>query len=403
MIAEASATEQVLVAHDVSEQEAPAREPKIRKRLRPPREISGHDEASLSWFFGQGLSIYEKSTFGPIVEKIVMDGYGSAPCGKCEGAGIIEEGGGVTLETRCRSCNGTGDAPRKAGEAHQWCWTCGGQGVEAPYEVELPSGGWCPSCRGTGCSPVERRAMRRPRCQWCRPDVVTVKDERAGTSSRLEIAAARVPRHCCPNCLGTGEEPLTAKRVQKDDEGGGVVANDAALTRFAITSRRADKVKDISPALHAALEAFYGDVGHRWARTEFGRMFALYHLTPAGKKLARVAAPTGQRKAGKKKNKAKSKAARVEQALSAVELNAQERIGVQANLQKTQHNDDRRALLKAAGEQAEALYLRAARAWNSVTSSKLERDAATRLEDNLKRLGYTNTAKLVRATARGAR
>lgn len=429
-----SAAEQVSVAQHVGEQDTkPEREPKIRKRLRP-REVSGHDEAALSWFFGQGLSIYEKSTFGPIVEKIVMDGFGSAPCGRCDGAGILEDAGGVGFGDRCRSCDGTRYAPRKAGESLKWCLTCDGVGKEHPYQVEMPKGGWCPSCRGTGSSPVERRAMRRPRCQWCRPDVVVVKDERLGTTERLELVAARAPTHCCPNCKGTGDEPLTAKRVQNDSEGGGVIGNDTALTRFAITSRRTDKVKEISPALHAALEAFYGDVGNRWARSPLGRMFALFHLTPAGKKLARMGVPKPERKVKPKKSVAKKLEKRLASAiasgkrgeadrlakqleasrdrppasaedaeLAALELNTQERIGVQANIQKTQPTDERRALLAKAQEQAEDLYKRAARAWNSVSTSKLERDATKRLEERLTEMGHESVAKMVRASAGGVR
>lgn len=352
-----------------------------RRRPRAPRPISGPDEAALSWYFGQGLSIYEKSTFGPIVQKIAMDGYASTTCGKCDGAGIIEEGGGVTLEDKCRGCGGSGREPHKAGREQRWCITCGGLGREAPYEVELPRGGWCPSCRGTGSGCVERRAMRRARCSWCRPE--------AGIERRAH-------RHSCPNCLGSGDEPLTAKPTMKGEEAGGVIGNDSALTRFAITSRRAGAVKDISPALHAALEAFYGDMGSRWALTQFGRLFALSHLTPAGKKLARLGIPTDAPKAKKKGGKkAKGKAAKkAADAVESVQLSAQERIGVQANVEQTQphHDGMRRQLLDAAREQAADLYARAARAWNSVTTSKGEKETTARLLANLLRLGHGELA-----------
>ncbi len=433
-----SAPELVSVAQDVrqfletpraSEQDG---EKRSRPRQRRPREVSGQDEASLSWFFGQGLSIYDKSTFGPIVEKIQLDGYSSTVCGKCDGAGIIEEKGGVTLDDKCQSCDGSGLHPRKAGESQKWCLTCDGLGRVVPYEVVLDGGGWCPSCKGTGSGCVERRALRRQRCSWCKPDPIVVANETLGGTTKYEIVAARVPTHCCPNCLGTGDEPLTAKRMQKDDEGGGVLGNDTALTRFAITSRRADRVKAISPALHAALEAFYGDVGNRWARTPFGRMFALYHLTSAGKKLARMGIENPDRKVtGKTKKKkalkyaqliaaavercergeadrlAKEKEAadrraaapppRDDDELAAVELNAQERIGVQANVQKSQPTDKRRDLLAAAQVQAEALYSRAAAAWNRVATPKGDKEAAARLLVNLTRLGHGSLATKLRS------
>lgn len=402
-----------------------------RRRPRAPRPISGPDEAALSWYFGQGLSIYEKSTFGPIVQKIAMDGYSSTTCGTCEGGGIIEEGGGVTLEDKCRGCGGSGREPHKAGREQRWCLTCGGLGREAPYEVELPRGGWCPACRGTGSGCVERAAQRRPRCRWCRPEPfepdTKLTDEqvveiRLSTSKVRELAdaygvsrvqirnirkgiqratpylgapihAAWVPRHCCPNCLGTGDEPITAEPLGAEEEAGGVIGNDTALTRFAITSRRAGAVKDISPALHAALEAFYGDMGSRWALTQFGRLFALSHLTPAGKKLARLGIPTDAPKAkkkGGKKAKSKAKGAKKADAVESVQLSAQERIGVQANVEQTQphHDGMRRQLLDAAREQAADLYTRAAHAWNSVSTSKGEQSATARLLANLIRLGH---------------
>jgi len=368
-------------------------------RARPRRrEICGQDEAALSWFFGDGLSIYEKSTFGPIVEKIAMDGFSSTTCVKCDGAGILDNGG-VRLEDKCTSCRGSGLHPRKDGESQKWCLTCDGKGRVPPYEEDVEHGGWCPLCRGTGSGSVERRAQRRPRCRLCRPEpFVTFTDDATGETIKAPLATAWVPRHCCPNCLGTGDEPIGAKPIQKDAEGGGVLGDDAALTRFAITSRRADAVKAISPSLHAALEAFYGDVGHRWASSPFGRMFALFHLTPAGKTLARMGLPQseGSTKQKAKKGKKKKATKRIEEALAAVQLNAQERIGVQANLQLSQYKEDRKKLLDAARVQAAELYLRAGQAWNSVATPKAAREAIKRLESNLIRLGHADVAKFVR-------
>lgn len=408
-----------------------------RRRPRAARPISGHDEAALSWYFGQGLSIYEKSTFGPIVQKIAMDGYSSTICERCQGGGIIDEAGGVTLEDKCRGCDGSGREPHKPGREERWCITCGGIGREPPYEVELPRGGWCPNCRGTGSGCVERAAQLRPRCRWCRPEPFEpetklteeqVAEIRASAAKGRELAelhgvserhirrirngyqrespypgapihAAWVPRHCCPNCKGTGEEPLTAEPLGSDEDGGGVLGNDAALTRFAITSRRAGAVKEISPTLHAALEAFYGDVGSRWALTQFGRLFALSHLTPAGKTLARMGIPTdAQKKKSKKKKKGKAaqKKTRADDAIESVQLNAQERIGVQANLQLSQHKAERQKLLVAARQQAADLYARAARAWNSVTTPKVELERNKQLETRLVGLGHGNVAKLMK-------
>jgi hypothetical protein len=306
------------------------------------------------------------------------------------------ERGGVRLEDRCRGCEGSGREPRKTGKEQRWCSICEGLGREPPYEVETTHG-WCPSCRGTGAGAVERRAMRRPRCCWCKPEAVTFTDEQ-GITIKRELVTARPPTHSCPNCLGAGDEPLTAKRMQKDDEGGGVIGDDSGLTNFAITSRRMDIVKKRSPALFAAGEAFYGDVGARWARTEFGRIFALCHLTSAGKRLARW---DGRKKGKPNPMRKLTRAERL--ANDSVHLTAQERIGVQAAVERRQPNTERRQLLEQALAQAVDLYRRFVAAWLAVAVNKVEHETAKRLVANLERLGHPRLAGHLRKQAGGAR
>jgi hypothetical protein len=383
-------------------EELAAAEKQIEQRLasrrnRPlKREITGHDEASLSWYFGQGLSIYEKSTFGPIVHKIALDGFSSTECDKCSGTGVLEKKG-IRLEDRCPACKGERWRAHKKGEAQQWCSTCDGQGVVPPYEVET-DWGWCTSCRGTGAGCVEKQAKRRPRCRLCRPEP-TVKDPETG--DLLRLAYAFVPRHCCWNCFGTGDEPISAQPVQVADPGGGVLANDSALTSFAITSRRVDKVKQRSPALHAALEAFYGDSGARWALSDFGRLFSLYHLTPAGKRLVswETKERTRERKQKLKSEKAKAKKKKVQEPKKFEEtphLLPQEAIWTQAVTQRAQPHGDRRKLFQAAHEQATELYQRAAGAWIAISTSKAELKRMKDLAEKLEQGGHERTATIVR-------
>jgi hypothetical protein len=411
-----------LLAFVATPEEVAAADKQLQQRFsnkRPRRrDISGHDEASLSWYFGQGLSIYEKSTFGPIVQKIAMDGYSSAQSGKCAGAGIVEEGG-KRLEDRCPTCEGSRLQPRKTGEAQAWCSTCDGSGVVPPYEVDA-KWGWCTGCRGTGAGCVERRAQRRPRCYLCRPEPwVTFTDERTGETSRAALVTAWMPRHCCPNCLGTGDEPITANPLQTADSGGGVLANDSALTNFAITSRRLDKVKQRSPALFAALAAFYGDTGARWALHQNGRLFSLYHLTSAGKRLAQLGDKEQAKKTKAEKGKGKAtpgktwcaetmswaaspaKKAKVtgkktKRPDDQPHLTPLEAIGVLAALEKIQPHPDRRKLLQAAHEQAGELYQRACDAWIAVTTSKAEQQMLKRLVAKLEERGHGHTAAVVR-------
>lgn len=298
--------------------------------------ISLGDEAALSWYFGIGLSIYERSTFGAILAKLERDGFGSEQCARCGGEGILETGG-VNVSNKCKTCGGDGRVARR------WCSDCGGLGTVAPYEVPVAEGGWCTACRGTGHTSVHRIAKHRTPCAVCHG----------------------VLKHKCSNCLGSGQEPITAQPIHKAQEAAGVQADDTALTRFAVTSRRVAQVRAQSPALAEALSVYYGDVGQRWALAGLGRVFSLYHLTGPGKKLA---------KWGEKAGKA-----------AELGLTAQERIGTQAALEHEQPKQERRALLTAAGEQAAGLYARAARAWNRQADRKKDREEWQRLLVSLAR------------------
>lgn len=317
--------------------------------------ISLGDEASLSWYFGQGLSIYERSTFGAILNKLAMDAFTSAPCERCEGSGILEQGG-FTVSDECRSCKGEG----KTG-AGKWCASCGGYGKVDAYETMVEHGGWCFSCRGSGSGSLEKRAQRRTRCTVC-------------VSKRGDPDCVH-----CAHCLGTGHEPMSARPKPQQEEGCGAQPDDSALTRFAITSRRVNAVRGQSPALAQALEVYYGDIGQRWGLTDRGRMFALYHLTPAGKKLAKWG-----EKAGKQDE---------------LGLTAQERIGTHANLEIGQPKRERGALLDAAALQAKALYERTADAWNGLSEAAAERhgDELLSLATTLDRLGHGPLATDIRA------
>lgn len=310
------------------------------RRVTISETISLGDEAALSWYFGQGLSIYERSTFGAILTKLDRDGFGSDRCPKCEGAGILECGG-VNVENRCKTCGGDGRVARR------WCSDCQGLGTVEPYEVRVKAGGWCRDCNGTGSTPLST-AMRRTPCHICG------SFNKPGRRPQVAAEAS-----ACYNCIGTGFEPITAQPIHKAQEAAGVQADDTALTRFAVTSRRVAQVRAQSPALAEALSVYYGDVGQRWALAGLGRVFSLYHLTGPGKKLARWG-----EKAGK---------------VAELGLTAQERIGTQAALEREQPKQERRALLEAAGEQAAALYGRAARAWNRQASRKRDREGWQRL------------------------
>jgi hypothetical protein len=304
--------------------------------VRDATAISIADEGSLSWFFGPGQTIYERSTFGAILDKLKLASADSETCARCDGAGILDVGGFAT-DKRCKTCDGTG----KGAKGRGFCVDCKGFGCVDAYQKPANHGGWCPACRGAGVTPIETAARRRTRCFVC-------KGVKGSSACRG-----------CSNCLGTGEEPINAKPIHGGHEGGGVSADDSALTRFASISRVIEGVRAVSPRLSAALEAMYGDRGQRWAATDQGRMYALHDLTPAGKRLARCSG-----------------------ALSA---------------------DDRASLLVEAADQARKLLARAARAWNDKAHAKRERVILDRLGGSLGRLGYSELGKAMQDSARGLR
>jgi hypothetical protein len=124
---------------------------------------------------------------------------------------------------------------------------------------------------------------------------------------------------------------------------GAMQSEDGALVRFAITSRRVAKVRELSPVLAEALAAYYGDEGQRCALGEpSGRLYALRRLTAEGR--------------------------------------------------RNPHSND-------ATEQAAALYGRAAKAWNRQAKGKrqLDREKAKlqQLAGSLTRLGYLDLGSAV--------
>jgi hypothetical protein len=292
--------------------------------------ISENDEAALSWFFGPGLAIYERSTFGAILAKLVRESATSEKCLKCDGAGIIGGVGGFAITNVCEGCEGSGKAPN----GRTLCPTCSGFGTAAaPRRKAAQQGGWCPACLGTGSTAVEERKRRRTPCQAC-----CVPYDATGRRRKREQRAG------CRNCLGTGEEPISVKPIQAaQDSGGAMQSDDGALVRFAITSRRVAKVRELSPVLAEALAAYYGDEGQRCALGEpSGRLYALRRLTAEGR--------------------------------------------------RNPHSND-------ATEQAAALYGRAAKAWNRQAKGKrqLDREKAKlqQLAGSLTRLGYLDLGSAV--------
>ena len=346
--------------------------------------ITDGDAAALSWYFDRGIGIYERSTFGAIIDRLKYGSMGSHACARCDGAGILEDGG-FRVDDKCRRCKGEGSEPGTT----KACAQCLGTRREASYQVTCEKGGWCGSCRGTGVTSIDRRGTKPPACGSCGGRRPTKLCKRCGTCRNC-IAAAECRN--CKNCLGTGTEPLSVRPLGIDGDTGRDGADDAALTKFALTSRRLERVKAMSPQYHRAGVTYFGDLGTRWGLTERGPIFALFALTGPGKKLGRMAVSEKER-------------VMLPENLRATDLTLHERIGVQATLDKLQPRRERTALLDAAGEQAPELYRGFAKCWNAAPEG--EKKSAKRVTRSLikraTKLGLISLANDMALRAGGAK
>lgn len=79
------------------------------------------DRDELTWYLTHGLSTFERSTFGAILDVLESRAYTSQVCHHCWGSGILSE---------------------------KKCFRVDGQ------KVYMPDGAWCPVCHGTGAISV---------------------------------------------------------------------------------------------------------------------------------------------------------------------------------------------------------------------------------------------------------
>jgi hypothetical protein len=113
--------------------------------------------------------------------------------------------------------------------------------------------------------------------------------------------------------------------------------DDYALVRLGRVSRR---LRELRRDDAIVLQAYYGDIGARWARTKAGRIFALYALTETGQAYC------------------------IEQARKDPEhVRADERIASLANQQRRTPNGRRKRMFVEMHQQATKLLSHAADAW----------------------------------------
>jgi hypothetical protein len=182
------------------------------------------DEADLEWYWCFGESLFHRSTFGSQLERAELMSYITERCLVCDGEGIVPTGA-------CKGCRGMGFCSSRL------------KGNPSKHAEQTKS---CPGCDTRG----KRRRLTGP-CDIC------------GGAGYVEADFAVVGSHG-----GEGEPSYTP--------------DDGALRRYAVTSRRLSLTERRSSRAPVLLEAMHGLQGLRWARTDFGRLYAVVPFTEAG-------------------------------------------------------------------------------------------------------------------------
>lgn len=152
--------------------------------------------------------------------------------------------------------------------------------------------------------------------------------ERAEVMS-TDSSGERIPR---PDRSAWNVVPITHTRQEPS-----YTPDDTALVRLAGVSRR---LRLLQRDHAIVLQAYYGDIGERWARTKIGRLFAVYALTDAGQAHCDEAARNDPER-----------------------VRADERIAALAELQRRTPTSARKRLLAAMQQQATRLIASAWDAW----------------------------------------
>jgi len=243
--------------------------------------LSGEDQDDLVWFFGKGQCTFERSVFGAQLELAEIFTFGSRLCPRCGGDGFR---GDPERQIRDAIARVNAMTPRELERLR-----------DAMRNGRMPSwydDGRCRFCDGCGWVPLHR------------------KHRRGG-----ELTAQPV----------VGELRPVPKEPQSDE-----------LERYGFVS---DQLQRMDDQHIQTLAAFFGAAGSRNEHDkDRGRIFGVYALTPAGKKLLKMAGKEG-------------------------DLTPPLRIENQATLELTQRKQNRAALLEAAREQAEKRLRAAEQQW----------------------------------------
>lgn len=263
------------------------------RHINPGRTIGGIADR-LGHYLAHGGPGTDASNFGEMCERLSTTGYDTTRCSDCRGIG-------------CRRCNDVGFIHTKLRQSRVQCARCAGAGCVACMQKghrwrQAPDSMFntvrCSRCKGCGEVPNEEVEDACPSCGGEMSHVpVTVREtgcSKKGKPPKREPvkesdstpAVDRLrPRHVEQFRADTGDGPEDTREAPP--EAFIYSAEHEEQTRaYGEMSRLMLHIRESDPLAAAALEAYYGEDGDRWAPTRWGRVFALWQFTTAGKQIA---------------------------------------------------------------------------------------------------------------------
>jgi hypothetical protein len=165
-------------------------------------------------------------------------------------------------ETTCRACRGSGYTTQKRADiAHA---------MDSMFTTVR-----CGRCKGCGeaMPPTDAGAERGDVCLKCVGETclvpVTVKPKGSSKSGKAPRREAE-------------DDELEAMPSRSVDE--------EALVERGLVARQLDALRHSDPLAAAAVESYFGLEGDRWGQHKWGRLFALWQHTSAGKQLSKESA-----------------------------------------------------------------------------------------------------------------
>lgn len=269
--------------------------PRARYRHRPRRGIQDRIAEYVAHMTPGGIMT---SNFMAMCEVAADQDTKSAKCRACKGLGY-GKGDPFKIAKWQKELSRPNISPERAELLRErlrdesLCQKCCGTGFrETKVKREAFDATWttarCERCKGCGEIPNEDLQDVCPRClgDMC---VVPATVKRTGSSKKGRLppgATAMTDSDGNATPGGVWSSEITDKLPEFDEE------------QLDELVRTANIAKRVDPAIMAAVAAWEGPDGMKWAPTKWGRLFSLWPLTVAGKKLFEEAAPTSRQRSG---------------------------------------------------------------------------------------------------------